>query len=432
MHLAAIVIWVLLTNSAAGQASPQRSASAERGGLTLVEVHVSGSKRFPESDAIAEVGLKPGATVSAEDLKTGAERLTATGAFKNVQYNYSFSSRGMKAEFTVADVDRFVPVRFDNFVWLTPKQLADKLHEQVPLFNGELPEAGGLADDVSAALRTILVQSGTQGTISYHPTRDAEDRTSEFVYTVEGVRIDVRSVHFPGAAAEVAPLLEANAKPLVGTFYSARAIATAVKRDLLPLFRERGWLRASFAAPVPHVTQTAPDVADVDVDVPVEPGLQYRLKEFTFTGFKVLDAQQARKLMHVAPGQIANEIQFNKDLATVKDFYDSHGYIKAKISALPDFNDSAATVVVALQVNEGNQYRMGTFEVEGVEKSAAARLIEAWKLRAGEPYDKTYLQRYLASAGSVFPRLDQMKIDIDQATDESTQTVDVSLHFRPK
>jgi outer membrane protein assembly factor BamA len=96
------------------------------------------------------------------------------------------------------------------------------------------------------------------------------------------------------------------------------------------------------------------------------------------------------------------------------------------------FDDAAAMVTFALDVNEGIQYRMGTFEVEGVEKSANARLVEAWKLRAGEPYDKTYVRKYLATAGDVLPRLEQLKVDIDESPDESTHTVDVLLRFTPK
>jgi len=125
-------------------------------------------------------------------------------------------------------------------------------------------------------------------------------------------------------------------------------------------------------------------------------------------------------------------VEVNKDLGSIRDFYDAHGYVKAQVSAKPQFNDSAATVLFAIHADEGNEYRMGTLEIEGVEKSATAHLLEAWKLHAGEPYDKTYLKKYLASLDTIFPRMDQMRVDVDETPDESTQTMDVLLRFIPK
>ncbi|MBV9608535.1 MAG: hypothetical protein JO187_03165, partial [Acidobacteria bacterium] len=204
---------------------------------------------------------------------------------------------------------------------------------------------------------------------------------------------------------------------------------TFARLDFLPIFLARGWLRASFGAPLPHVTQQSPDVAEVDVDLPIEPGLQYRTKDFTFAGFNVLSPQQ---LIHEPAGQIANEVQLQKDVAALKDFYESRGYLKAHVSAAPQFDDSAATVVFALQAEEGSQYRMGEFEVEGVEKSAAARLVDAWTLRAGEPYDRTYLKRYSAQLSRVYPHIEEMKATMEETPDESTHAVDVLLRCTPK
>jgi len=123
MHrLALFIIVAILTGSAVGQS--KRSAEPA-GKLTLVAVHVSGSKRFSDAEVIAEAGLKIGNAVTVDDLKTAAQRLNETGAFKTVEYKYSFSTRGMTAEFTVEDADQFVPAQFDNFVWLPPKELAE-------------------------------------------------------------------------------------------------------------------------------------------------------------------------------------------------------------------------------------------------------------------------------------------------------------------
>ncbi|MBV9609736.1 MAG: hypothetical protein JO187_09280, partial [Acidobacteria bacterium] len=157
---------------------------------------------------IAEAGLKLGAPITTEDLKNAAERLSQTGAFKDVEFKYAFSTQGMKAEFSVVDADQFVRARFDNFVWLSPKDLAAKLHEEVPLFSGDVPVRGGLPDEISNAMRRLLTQAGAQGDVSYQLSGTVQEPEMEMIFKVEGVRIDVRSMHFPGAAPDVGPLLE--------------------------------------------------------------------------------------------------------------------------------------------------------------------------------------------------------------------------------
>src|SRR5215469_11568030 len=89
----------------------------------LIAVTVSGSKRYPESDALAASGLQIGTTVTEDDFKKAARRLGDLGVFSNIAYNYSYSSAGTKLILQVTDVDKFVPVRFEDFVWFSDEEL---------------------------------------------------------------------------------------------------------------------------------------------------------------------------------------------------------------------------------------------------------------------------------------------------------------------
>jgi len=81
----------------------------------LKNVTVSGSTRISESDIVKATGLKAESNISPDDLKQAAARLTDSGVFAQVNYQFD----GRTAAYTVKDADEFVPVVFENFVWFT-------------------------------------------------------------------------------------------------------------------------------------------------------------------------------------------------------------------------------------------------------------------------------------------------------------------------
>src|SRR5271168_3502644 len=108
----------------------------------LIAVKVTGSKRFTSEDIAAASGLPVGTVARDDDFKKAARQLGESGAFSNITYTFSYSAAGTKLEFQVADADKFIPVRFTDFVWFPEEDLLQKLHERIPLFKAELPING--------------------------------------------------------------------------------------------------------------------------------------------------------------------------------------------------------------------------------------------------------------------------------------------------
>jgi outer membrane protein assembly factor BamA len=129
----------------------------------LVSIQTTGTKRYKSEEIVAASGLQIGETVSEDDFKKAARILGETGAFGDVQYSFQYSSEGTKLDLEVQDEEQFVPVRFDNLVWFSDQELFEQLHAQVPLFQGQLPAGGDLADQVSNALQALLIEHNVPG-----------------------------------------------------------------------------------------------------------------------------------------------------------------------------------------------------------------------------------------------------------------------------
>jgi outer membrane protein insertion porin family len=397
----------------------------------LISINVTGTKRYTPPEIIAATGLQLGQTVSEADFKRASQQLGETGAFSDVAYTYQYSSQGTKLDFQVADSNQFIPVRFDNFVWFSDQELVEKLHSNVPLFHGQLPMAGGLIEQVSDALQTLLLERKLQGRADYMRAAHKDGPIDAFVFKVTGPTILIRNVAFTGAALAELPLLQAAAKDLKNQEYLRSMLQIQAEKNLLPIYLERGYLKAAFADAQPKIAQENPQETVVDVDVPVDSGRQYKLTQVLWLGNTVFAAEKLQPLIHLQTGQYANAVQLGNDLEAVQKLYGTRGYMAARIRSVPQMDDTQSTVSYQLQVHEGDVYHMGELEIQGLDARTTARLVEAWKLRGGDAYDASYPQQFLNDTNHVIP-LVSWKISVHNSLNEKDKTVDVTLRFDPR
>jgi outer membrane protein assembly factor BamA len=406
----------------------------------LIAVTVTGSKRFTTEEVAAASGLPIGTIAHEEDFKKAARQLGETGAFGDITYTYSYSSAGTKLVFHVTDADKFVPARFADFVWFSDEELLHKLHERIPLFNGELPTNGRMPDQISDVLQAMLVENGVPGHVEYQRTNGKDDRIESIAYNVAGVSIRIHGAEFPGAGADELPLLRTAAERLSNREYSRDYMTNFIEHSLLPVFHEHGYLKASCAPPQPKVVKAvAADSTDnkqpptfVDIVFPVTPGLQYKLTRWDWSGNKEIPSDQLQPFLHAKAGQAANTVQLENDLRGVQTLYGSHGYILASVKVGAEFDDVTAEVAFHLVVHEDSLYHMGELEFRGIDNSLTARLRSAWKLRPGDVYDATYLKEFLPLARKLLPPTLDWDVDPHVTAITRDKTVDVDLQYTAK
>ena len=133
----------------------------------LIEIKTSGTQRYGHDEIVAASGLRIGDSVTDDDFKKAAQRLGETGVFSDVAYGFSYSPLGTKLDLQLADAQKFVPVRFENFVWFTDEELGKELRNRVPLFRGEVPVAGTLLELLNDALQALLLEKNLPGRVDY-------------------------------------------------------------------------------------------------------------------------------------------------------------------------------------------------------------------------------------------------------------------------
>jgi outer membrane protein assembly factor BamA len=420
--------------------SQSPSASIPASDSKLIEIKVAGSKRFTQQEIAAASGLQIGTTVDDEVFRKASRQLGESGAFDDVSYSFTFSSAGTKLIFQVKDTEKFVPAHFADFVWFSDAEILKKLHERIPLFNGELPTFGRLPDQVSDVLQALLVENGGPGQVQYLRSNDANGKLAAFDYTVANIVIRIHQVNFRGAGAGELEPLQAGAEKLAGQDYYPTLLHNFVEKTVLPVYHERGYLKAECSPEPPKVVKPAStDNSDdksaitwVDVTIGITPGAQYKVASWSWLGNKNIPGDQLQPLMHIQVGQLANTVQLADDLHGVQQLYGSRGYVTATIKANAEFDNAAGTVSYQMIVNEGDLYHMGELEFRGIDNNLTARLRNAWKLRPGDVYDAGYLQEFLPLARKLLPPTMDWDVASHVTAMTKEKTVDVDLQYTAK
>jgi outer membrane protein assembly factor BamA len=415
----------------------QMPASARQ----LIAIKVIGSKRYTEDAIAAATGLQLGKPVDEDDFKRASRRLGDTGAFTEIGYSFTYTASGTKLELKVSDANKFVPARFEDFVWFSDDELHRRIKEHVPLFDGELPISGRMPDEVSDVLQAMLVEKAIPGHVEYVRGGKQDGPIEWISYNVSEVLIRIRKIQFTGAGEAEVPALEEAAGRLPDREYSRSRLNLLVQRDLLPVYHARGYLKATFGEPQPSPVQqpSAETVEEgprnqsvVDVTFAVVPGEQYKLKGLEWSGNRELPTDTLEKMVHAPTGQPANTVRLADDLKSVQRVYSTRGLISATIKANPEFDDAAGTVAIRLIVAEGPVFHMGELQFRGLDNNLTAKLRDAWKLHEGDVYDASYLEQYLPAAHKLLPAALDWDVSPHVTANVGDKSVDVDLIYSVK
>ena len=437
LSLVLLILIPLLAGPALG--NPQAASLGK-----IKEIRIAGLKRYSQAEVLPMSGLAVGQTITEDDLKEATNVLARTGAFSNLAYSYSTLAGTVKVTLDLQETDQLLAVRLDNFVWWTDDDLKAKLRARVPLYRDQLPVAGSLPDSVADGLQALLSERQLPGHVAYTRFGPEGHPLEAFVYHVEDISVRIRSVDFPGAAADEIPALqEAAQKQLIGKQYSAAQVSLVADVDFRNVYERRGYLQVQFGAPTPTAPDSvkpnptttddslsvAPDanLVHVDVHLPVQPGIQFHLLSVDWTGNHAIPTDALQKFVTTAPGAIADLPRLREGLDELTKAYRSRGYMAVQHALVPHLDTTAKTVSFTVKIVEGDVYHFGELTIEGVDTKTAARLRERWTLRPGEPFDASYEMTFMKETQNLLPQGRWSSADIH--LDESDKSVDVVLRY---
>jgi outer membrane protein assembly factor BamA len=402
----------------------------------LAAIHFVGLQRYTAEQGIAASGLHIGSSVVLGDLQSAAQRLSQSGAFDSVSFQYSTRGNDLTAKFGVTETKDVLPCIFDNFVWFSDADLDRELRRRVPLYTGESPVRGDTVDQIRGALQDLLRANGIAGDVSELPYGPL-GKLVGLLFHVDGISQPIKSIAFSGEAAVSDKQLLVASTTLANQDFSVTNVASYASSALLPLYYERGYLRSQFgrAKVSPLDPNSKGPATEVCITLPVVEGNQYSWNGATWSGNRALSTGELIKALGMNQQEVANQLKIDAGFANTRKTYLSQGYINVQIDPQRDLDDAAKLASYSVQINEGSQFHMGKIVFEGLPAAAAGALVKKWKLNPGDVYDATYLLDFLKNTA---PReLAQQGVTYHttatkETPDPSALIVNVRIQFRER
>lgn len=369
-------------------------AVAQQPGRRVAKIEIEGLERLSAEEVIATSGLKTGALFSVEELDTAGQRLVDSGLFTKVGYRTTTKGNQVTIVFQVQETKGGASaVVFDNFVWFSKDDLFAAIRRQVATFNGTAPDAGKMTDTIREALENLLKEHQIAGAVEYSLSQTGAN--VEHLYSVTGVPIPICRLHFPGAKNVSEEKLVKSSKQLTDADYSLKSAIAFSYFILKPLYREVGQLRAKFAEPMIKFEPTTDCKGGVELSIPVAEGPIYLWDKPEWAGNEALTPRDLDDALSMKIGEVANGVKIDKGLMEVGITYGHTGHLDARVSGAPEFDDATSRVKYKMTVKEGPQFKMGKLTIKGLDEADAAALEVRWKLRNGEVFDSSYVDRFL-------------------------------------
>jgi outer membrane protein assembly factor BamA len=422
---------LLLASGVAAQEPPPNAK------WRLTAIAFEGLKSHPPDKIIAASGMKVGQTIDFEMVKAAAQRLSQTGLFGKVAYRYRYSSTQIELTFELEEKTTGKKrCHFDNFVWFTDKEIVDAIKRDMPDFDGSIAVSDFASEEIKKSLTRLLAEKKIAGEVVYelYKLEDKLGGDLSYSFKVKGANLPICDFQFAGAQDELKkPLLEAL-KPLFKTEYSRSDVGLFLGAALLPIYTQRGYLKAAFQPAQPSLSAGGACANAVVVTLPVVEGAQYRWNDPGWSGNQAYSAQELNAALKLKQGDVADSMMIEKSWREIPVVYGKKGYLGLRLKLDRVFDDASRLVTYQVALTEGPQYRMGQVTVAGLPEDDARRVKDAWGLKAGEVFDNSYINAFLNKVARerLIKQPQGLKAGQELKRDDQRLTVDVVVKFARK
>jgi len=389
---AALLLFCSLPLPAQKKASPPAPNKAPANA-----VRFQGAPQYTQEELLAAAGLKPGARLTAAEVKAHAKLLNDTGMFAVVKF--SANSKGLL--FTLTPASQLFPIHLDNLPLKPGKELDDKLHTRFPLYHGMVPANGTMLEGIRRMFEQMLAGEGVKGTVKASLTGGlGPQKVTSMNFTVTSPAVRIGSIGFSGVSAAMQVKVNALVAGQTGNAFDTENSASGLQRAFEDIYRDQG-----YAAVQVEVTQVDPPIvsgqsSDGAVEIPftaaIKEGGVYKLGTIGYPPDALVPRAEVQKVLSKYPAGSGRPLDLF--LLAVRDAYHARGYLDCSVVSRPSFDEGAHIVNYSLDVDPGPVYRMGTVQFDGAPDAMTARLAHLWKLALGAVFDESYVSTFAAHA----------------------------------
>jgi outer membrane protein assembly factor BamA len=397
-----------------------------------VAIRFLGAPQYSQEELLAAAGLKPGAHLTASEVKAHARQLNDTGLFAVVKF--SNDSKGLL--FTLTPASQLFPIHLDNLPIKPGKELDDRLHAQFPLYHGLVPTSGSTVDGICQTFEEILAAQGVKATVKATLTSGlGPQKITAMNFSITSPAVRIGPIQLEGVSAAMQTKVNTLVASQTGNDFDTENSMPGLQHAFEDLYQDQG-----YAAVQVEVTQGEPpivsgQISDQAVQIPytvtIKEGGVYKLGSINYPADALVPRAEVQKVL--AKYQAHSGRPLDLFLLAVRDAYHARGYLDCSVTQHPSFNEATHIVNYSVDIDPGPVYRMGAVQFDGATSPMAAKLARLWKMAPGEIFDESYISGFAARAQKQDKALGKwiqtMITTFDVKPDPATHQVNCVFHF---
>jgi outer membrane protein assembly factor BamA len=403
----------------------------------LKGVTAEGLSHLTQDQFVALTGLQLNSQVGRADLQAAADRLVATGLFASVKYDYHTRGADLSVDFHVQESPR-LPVFFDNIPWFGDSELNAAIRENLPFYDGTLPEAGAVIEIASDAVKALLSSHKLDVNLVHQVFANPLGDGNVQEFSIEGAALITAKVDFADPALAENRAVQQYLSEVRGKPYSRLTIDVFLAEHVRPIYVKQGYLNVKLGPPQVRLTgdPSRPLPVQIPIYVPVDLGPVYHFGRVQWSGNNAISTITLDGILNRKPGDIADGMALEAAWDAIREAYGARGYLEAKVDPASSFDEAAHTISYEVKIQEGRQFRMGGFVLTGISSTGEARIQSSFPVAPGEVFDKAKYEDYLVKLQNHPSEIfGELPIHYDTVghwlrTDDSKPVVDVLLDFK--
>ncbi len=380
-------IALLTTLLAATQAQAQQPTAGGFEPVVIDSVDVEGNIRQADLTIIAMGGLNAGAAYTVYDIQRATKAMWATGQFKDIRVRVEgdVGTGGVRLIWEVDEQDLLRNVAVTGLTSINARQLTDTTR-----LNAGFPYSPTAVNDVKRVIRSELGTRGIPFVNIVERIERVPDRGKEIILYLEveeGTRVTVADVTFSGNTVFTDTELRGamSVKPegfwwwSSGT-YDGERFENDLQAGLPDFYAASGYLDFRVLGDSLIID---PETGKTRVEISVDEGPQYRLREFSIAGNSEFSTDELQRIFQPERGglfagssggtefPVFDNDEFQEATITVDQRYKNEGYLYSQIAPFVRKNEIAEgevpTVDAGWAIDEGPQAYISRVNIEGNE-----------------------------------------------------------------
>lgn len=171
----------------------------------------------------------------------------------------------------------------------------------------------------------------------------------------------------------------------------------------------------------------------------VNEGPVAKIKRVRFTGNKKFTGKKLRSILFTREDWVLgimdgggkyNPMAIEQDRYTLENFYQSHGYMNAKVSnATVQFDNKKRDITITFHIQEGDLYTVESVQAPSTDKLSEKQMLTVIPIKAGQPYSKEAIRYSIEQLKLLWGKQGYIYANIEPSIQPDEENKKVNLVF---